>query len=87
MQWILIKSALDINFVILTLPLASSITTRDLCSPSSSSLELTLVPVFYNGLECGDMFPQEGYSCYFNGVSFGKDELSFLNPLSVFRQG
>ena len=44
------------------------------------------MPVFYNGLECGNMFLQEGFSCYFNGVPCGKNILPFLEEdLQVYK--
>ena len=55
------------------------LTTRALCSPTSSSQELTLVLVCYDGLEGGNVFPHEEYSCYFNGDPSSENILSFLN--------
>ena len=43
------------------------LTTRALCSPGSSSQELTLVLICHDGLEWGNVFLHEEYSCYFKG--------------------
>ena len=57
----------------------TKLTTRALCSPSGSSQELTLVPVYNDGLEGANVFMHEEYSCYFNGDPSSKNILSFLN--------
>ena len=58
------------------------LTTKSLCSPSCKSLKLTLVPVYYNGLEGWNVFPHEEYSCYFNGDPSSKN-IVFSEPLAV----